>query len=358
LLNATRTWGDRRDAGEEVAVASTGRRRSARPSTAPKTPALPQQPASRHGDDQQIIDLIENVRSVRRTLDVDLATAAGAVDAERPEVASDILEADRAELADFAASARRVLSAVEPAGRPRRSKLPRSRALLALPAVPLVGALAMTAAAALGGMHTGDRHDQPARTPAITRPAAPAAHVASRVDLPSSASGTLQRLEHVVTHHPQAAQVLAVAKDLHNQLTAMIATSKDDPAQLGVVRRLLQLEQRVLEVHNAPGAVAALAESRQLAALLDRVPTLPKPNHSSATAATSSSTTSSTTKTTTTPATKPSSPPKASTTSTTAKQKHHAGATSSTPRTPHHASSKRSNWRDTLFGPGFFSNFL
>jgi hypothetical protein len=80
----------------------------------------------------------------------------------------------------------------------------------------------------------------------------------------------LNRLEKVVTQHPQASQVIRVATDLHRQLTTIIATSADDPLRLDVVKQLLSVEQKVLEGNRAPGATLALAESRQVTQLLNK----------------------------------------------------------------------------------------
>jgi hypothetical protein len=205
----------------------------------------------READDLAIAELIDSVREVRTTLAVDLSAAAGALDAEHPEVARDILAATAADLHLVAS---RTLEADEApaAARPHRSR--RTRALLALPAVPLIGAIAMTTAAAVNGTHS-----------------APApSHVVATSQAHAAASTTLRRLEHVVTHHPQAAQVMAVANDLHKQLTQMIATS--NPAQLHAVRQLLTLEQHVLELSKVPGTQLALAASRAIAELLEHRP--------------------------------------------------------------------------------------
>jgi hypothetical protein len=102
----------------------------------------------------------------------------------------------------------------------------------------------------------------------------------------------LHRLEHVVRHHARAAQVLAVADDLHQQLTAMIATSTDDPARLHVVRQLLTLEQRVLKSSTLPGTQLALAASREIARLLEHGDTADADERSTSTPATPRATTS------------------------------------------------------------------
>lgn len=201
-------------------------------------------------DDQAIIDLLDTVREVRTALAIDLSVAAGALDEDNPEVARDILVATSADL-ERASDHVQDAAGDEVAAR-RRAR--RSRALIALPAVPLVGAIAMTTAVALS---SATHQHASAAKPAVVH------HV--------SATSTLQRLENVVNQHPRAAQVIAVAEDLHQQLTQMIASSTND-AQLHVVQHLLTLEQRVLEHSKVPGTQLALAASRELAELLKQQP--------------------------------------------------------------------------------------
>lgn len=236
------------DGGETGAVVSKGRRAD--------------EPASaRAATDPVIIDLIGRVRDVRTTLAIDLSAAAGALDEDQPEIAGEILAATAADLAVLGHSSHAPGS--DHPAIARRSR--RTRVLLALPAVPLVGALAMTTAVALSDGSTHATH-----------------HVAS-TSAPSGpilASTTLQRLEHVVSQHPKAAQVLAVADDLHQQLTRMIVTSTNDPAQLHVVQQLLALEQHVLESSKVPGTQLALAASREVAKLLAHLPRHTQPKHS------------------------------------------------------------------------------
>lgn len=222
----------------------------------------------RHIDDPAIAELLDTVREARTALAIELSAAAGALEAGRPEVARDIVAATAEEMRRVGTSASSAGPEPVPAT-PRRGR----RALLALPAVPLVGAIAMTAAAALGGS-SGDKDAPTHSLTTVHRQVAIAStpHVLSTAAAHQAATTTLHRLEHVVTHHPQAAQVLAVADDLHNQLTAMIATAIHDPARLHVVRQLLLLEQHVLEASKVPGTQLALAASREIARLLALTP--------------------------------------------------------------------------------------
>lgn len=290
----------------------------------------------RRPDDPAIVELLDSVREARTALAIELAAAAGAIDAGHPEVARDIVAATAEEMRRVADHPRPVAAAQRP---PRRAK---RRILVALPAVPVIGAMAMTAAVALGGNGTPAGHHPvahasrvsiavvaPRTATAVTGVAGAAAH--------AGATTTLHRLEHVVTHHPQAAQVLAVADDLHDQLTEMIATATDDPARLHVVRQLLTLEQHVLESAKVPGTQLALAASRAIARLLDLVPVAhPTPTPHSATT---------TTPTRPTPARTP-----------TASSSPHA--TQASPTASHDATSARAprvTSKNALFGRGLFS---
>ncbi|MGN6474428.1 MAG: hypothetical protein ACTHK4_12380 [Mycobacteriales bacterium] len=206
----------------------------------------------RSADDQAIIDLLDAVREVRTALAIDLSVAAGALEEDHPEVASDILAATSAGLE------RAHHNVPHPDGDELavRRHARRRRTLIALPAVPLVGAIAMTAAAALSGASHQHATSGTAQHAIVHH---------------ASATSTLHRLETVVNQHPRAAQVIAVADDLHQQLTQMIASSTND-AQLHMVQHLLTLEQRVLERSKVPGTQLALAASRELAELLKHQP--------------------------------------------------------------------------------------
>jgi hypothetical protein len=320
----------------EVAVADTRQ---------PRRPA--RDTPGRSADDPEIIDLIKNVRSARTNLNVDLSAAAGALDAGQLEVARDILDSDQRDLAGFASETKQILAAATDDAavpEPRQPRRSRARLLLALPAVPFVGAVAMTAAAALGGTGHAAHHTVTPTVHQQTVVASAPTHESTPVTVPT-ADSTLQRLEHVVSHHPKAAQVLAVADDLHQQLTQMIRSSKNNPQRLSVVRQLLTLEQRVLEGNNAPGSTVALAASREIAQLLSTLPTtVVKPT----TAATSKPSPTATTPTTTT-TTAPGKAPTTQATSPTTK--HHPTTTPSASHQP----KKPKKWFDPLHFPNVFN---
>jgi hypothetical protein len=199
-------------------------------------------------DPDEIKELLEKVQQLRMTLTADLSAAAGALDADEPEVARDIIAADRVEL-------HRIAAPPVPA---QRSAAPRRRILIALPAIPLVGALAITGAAALT---SGSSHHPTAGRSVVTAINTPAA-------IQQTAATTLHQLERVVAHHHGQRQVVTVAAQLHHQLTALITTAPHDATQLGEVQRLLSVEQQLLESHRGEGTAIALAASRHLNKLL------------------------------------------------------------------------------------------
>ena len=207
-------------------------------------------------------DLLDDMLELRLTLVADLSAAAAAVEAESDRVAGDIIEGDRRELAAFLRrSTARLDGAPSEAGgqpaavAPVAVPVPRSwrrRALISLPAIPLVGALAMSAAAAAGLLplptHTHGHHVRVVSEPPV--------------------SSTFQQFATVVDGDPSASQVVAAADALHAQIAAMLADAPQNPSGVSEVARLLQLEQALLLRKQPPGSSLVLAQSRKLAARL------------------------------------------------------------------------------------------
>jgi hypothetical protein len=230
---------------------------------------------------EEIDDLLSSVEQLRLTLAADLSAAAGALDAGDAAVARDIVAADRVELHRLRGDH------VPPHHTPRRSR----RFLLALPAIPLVGALAITTAAALAP------HDHRQRAPGAAQSIRAASHSTPPQSRQTAAS-TLRSLERLVTLDPHSGQIVAMATHLHQQLSEIVEASRDDPTSITEVRRLLSIEQRVLESHRGDAVAAALAASRQLTQALTRAlapagvttPTLPLPVSPSASSTTNAAT--------------------------------------------------------------------
>jgi len=227
-------------------------------------------------DSEAFAALLDDVHELRLTLTADLAAAASAVEAGEPAVARDILAGDRHELVRLTDRSR---PRPTPQPAPRREPARPRRALLALPAIPLMGALAMTGAAALdGGSHSGNVQSDSHHSAAPTTQESPS-------EIRRTAASTLHQLEQVVAQHPRGTAVVAVAASLHRQLTAILSSSANDPQRLTEVRQLLAAEQRVLETHGGHAVAVALAASRRIAKLLDMQnvpPIIPSPSSSPA----------------------------------------------------------------------------
>ena len=239
-----------------------GQRRSGLPPEA--YPSSTVEPADDAGapSAEDIEHLLEGMRDLRLTLVADLSAAAAAVEADSERVALEIVESDRQELLSFLRrSAARLegepAAATAGATPPARSASWRRRTAIALPAVPLVGALAMSAAAAAGLLPLPTHHaDRPV-------------HVQAESQTPVSA--TFKNFETVLAGDPNASQVVAAASALHKQIAALIATAPQNPGGVTEVAKLLQLEQALLLRTQAPGSKLVLAQSRRLAAQLQTI---------------------------------------------------------------------------------------
>ncbi len=204
-------------------------------------------------------DLLAEMRELRLTLAADLSTAAGATDAGAPEIAADIIEADRGELARFARVADERLRRL-PADRDDRTPATawRRRFAVTLPAIPAVGAIALTAAAAGGVLPI------PGSGGGSTAPGA-AAHASATA---TPVDSTFRRFVNVIDGNPSASQVIAAASKLHRQIRKLIASSPADPSRAAAVAELLRMEQSLLMRERPPGAGVVLDATRRLAARL------------------------------------------------------------------------------------------
>lgn len=232
----------------------SGQRRWIRRASAPHSAAA--RPGSTELD-----ELLGEVRELRLTFVTDLSTAAGAVEAGAPEIAVDILDADRAELARFfqmaddrlreleRAAHREPVADVVPMPARTRSQT-RRRIAVTLPAIPLVGALTMAAAAAVGILPVPG-----------TTSHGPGHQDSAAVLVETNA---LSQFASVVNSDPSAQQVFAAADKLHQQIVALMATSNGDPAQANAIAQMLQTERDLLLSKQPPGAQAVLAATSTL----------------------------------------------------------------------------------------------
>src|SRR3954464_4537432 len=211
--------------------------------------------------------LLEDMRELRLTLAVDLHAAAAAAEDGATQGASDIVEGDRDEVAQFRRLAEsRLLGMQQLADAEPTALRWRRRAIVALPAVPLVGAMALSAAAVTGVMPLPGHHDGANRQQVQVAPTSPV-------------TSSFQQLERVVdSRHSSARDVIAAARVLHRQLAALIAGSSDDPGQAAALAELLRAEQSLLMSTQPPGASVVLDATRRLARqLVNTAPRLPKP---------------------------------------------------------------------------------
>jgi hypothetical protein len=211
--------------------------------------------------------LLEDMRDLRLTLAADLNAAAGAAEHGAGGVASDIMEADREELARFARVAdQRLLRLQRLATAGPETPRWRRRLVVSLPVVPVVGAMALSAAAATGALPIpGD--DAHPRQPAIA-----AAQAGASAAAPAD---SLAELVDVIGNDPSASQVIAAASQLHRQIRHLIATSPNDPKQVSQIAELIRMEQSLLLRAQPPGVDVVLDATRKLAAKL--VPTITRP---------------------------------------------------------------------------------
>jgi hypothetical protein len=227
---------------------------------------------SRRGDaplptSDPLATLLEDMHDLRMTLAADLTAAAGAADAGADEVARDIIEADRVELARFARVANirleRLSRPLPKAANARPAW--RRRVAVALPVVPVVGAMALSAAAATGALPI----------PGATH--TPKAPVVRTADGGTKAS--FDQLVNVLNgDHPSASQVIAAASKLHHQLRKLMASGSNDPGKTAEIAQLLRLEQSLLLKKQPPGALVVLNATRKLAARLVTVVEVQRPS--------------------------------------------------------------------------------
>src|SRR3954463_8358112 len=211
--------------------------------------------------------LLRDVRELRLTLAADLHAAAAAAEDGEAEVASDIVEADRDEIARFRRVAETRLLRLQrlAVAEPQGPKC-RRRVVVALPAVPLIGAMAVSAAAVSGVLPLPGHHDAAKPRPVQAAPTTPV-------------GTSFQQLERIVdSNESSASDVIAAARVLHLQLAELIANSSNDPTQAAVLADLLRAEQSLLMTEQPPGASVVLDATRRLAEqLVNSVPKLAKP---------------------------------------------------------------------------------
>lgn len=211
--------------------------------------------------------LLREIDDLRTSLQTDLSLAAGALDADAPDLAAHLLATDREELAAFERRSLEHLRALEaadavPAARPEPAPAAvplaarrRRRLSALLPAAPLVAA----AAALVGLLVVPDASDR-------SVPADTAGEVMS----------SWQELSRLSAADAPAAEVQAAALTLNAEIASMVEAAGGDPAAARKALELLRVAQQVLAADDDADALqGVLRQSRALAArLLAGLPSL------------------------------------------------------------------------------------
>lgn len=201
----------------------------------------PSRTACSIADAAAVSEALDKIRLLSLTLTADLAAAAGALDEGQPGIARDILTVDCSEVRQLSADI----------SSPRRATpVPkRRRVLFAMPAVPLIGALAMSGAAALSGGDTAPSQSHVQRAAATARPAT------QPLTRPDQTATTLQR-------------------DQPSATSTTVATSAERSKRLSEIQPSpsRSVAKRALDGRRDRNEATALALSRKLTRLLP-VPT-------------------------------------------------------------------------------------
>jgi hypothetical protein len=181
--------------------------------------------------------VLSEVQKLRLLLGSDLTVAAAAAEAQREEIAADIVAADRAEVASFGRrSVARLLEA------PTEIPAPRRR-WVGLPSAPLLAAMAAVVALLAGIVPSSGWFGRAGVAP-----------------LTASFDSFRARF---TTDQP-AAQVLANVNATPGALAPLIAAAPTDPAAAERALALLQLAKRMLESQHLPDSAYLLAPLQQL----------------------------------------------------------------------------------------------
>jgi hypothetical protein len=194
---------------------------------------------------ERVDALLRDIAHLRLTLDADLTVAAAAAEADRFDVAAEIVDFDRAELAAFAESAQEQLNAAETqtAVVPKQHKhKPPLRNRIALTAAPaMLAAAGVIAVAAITGGGANDN--------GMSRPQMMASYSA---------------LTALARSNDDPAQLVAIGSELNDSVAALIAAAAGDPAKAQQALRILEAEQMLLTRHHPNGGETLLAQARAL----------------------------------------------------------------------------------------------
>ncbi|HEV2889596.1 MAG TPA: hypothetical protein VGX28_04400 [Frankiaceae bacterium] len=191
-------------------------------------------------------EVLRDVAEFRLALETDMIVAAAAAD--EPELLSDIVDGERAELADFHD---RLLERLVDAAAQDELAVRRARRRSPARATKYVASAA--AILTLFG---------------LTR-AAPPAHDDNRLAL-ATASQQYVDLTSAVTRDASPSAVTEAAAELHETLETLITEHAGDPVVAEQAARLLQAEISLLQKQDPHGASQVIAQARSLITLLQR----------------------------------------------------------------------------------------
>ena len=202
--------------------------------------------------DVPVEQVLRDVADFRLALETDMIIAAAAVDAENPEVLSEVIEGERLELATFHD---RLLERLADAAAEDEIALRRARRA---PRAGRVSRWVATAAAVAAVFGLG-------RTfvaPTDLRDSAPVAAM-------ETADQHYARFSSAVTSDSPVA-VREAAQQLHRTLQKLIDEHASDPEVAQRAAQLLQAEISLLRANDPDGASQVLAQARHLVSMLER----------------------------------------------------------------------------------------
>ncbi len=233
----------------------------------PAVPAAdPDRAPGEQTPDSDIAALIADVRDLRLALSADLSLAAGAVENGADDIAAEVLDGGRDDVARFRARALARLVAADscghgepqPAARPGLVRRAMSSRLL--PAAPVLAAAAAAAAFAAGVLPV----------PTTAGPGTAAVHARAVAD-------SWQAFSRAATGRVDEADLLRAAANLHRSLASLIDAAPHDPEKGQQALLLLQMERALLLNDQPPGATQVLAQADDLVARLAKLlPALPR----------------------------------------------------------------------------------
>ena len=199
--------------------------------------------------DVPVEEVLRDVAEFRLALETDMIVAAAAADAEAPELLSDVLDGERAELAEFhdRLLERLVDAAVSDelaVRRARRSPVGRTS--------KIVAAVAAAVAVLGAGKVATTGSDGSSNRAALATASSQYADLSSAINQQSPAA------------------VASAAQQLHQTLQTLISQHAGDPEVAQQAAQLLQAEISLLQVRDPAGSSQVLAQARTLVNLLKR----------------------------------------------------------------------------------------